>query len=103
MVDSLKFCQFSSKMLFHNIAMFEPSRTIYVNTKIAKFRKAWSSFFKISPFWRDVVISVPVESSSVHLANTSFCLFKDIATTFDFAYFVYHKLHYNGRGSICQV
>lgn len=103
-VNAFFFCQFSFKRLFHNVAMLKNSFAIYIYAKITKIRKAWSSFFKVSPVWRNkIIVSMSVKSSPVHRANMSVFLFENISTVFDFAYFIFHKTYYNTKGKRCQM
>lgn len=85
MMDAFTLFEFSSKMLFHYISVLKNSFTIYIDPYIAERCYTGLPFFEVSPIGRDVVISVPKFSASMHLANAPLSFFKNIFASLNFA------------------
>jgi hypothetical protein len=110
MMYSFFFLEFSPKVFFHNISMFQDSFSIYKNSHITKRGDTRFTFFEKSPVRRYVmIIFMSKKASPMFLANTSFCFFKNIFTIFNFTNLSFHKnkfnnyiINYNATGNICQ-
>ena len=95
MMDSFFLSKFSTYVLLNNISVMKNTLTTwYGNTEIPKFSKMWLTFLEQSPTRRyKIVISMPIEPSSMHFAYFPVFNFENIITSFNVALISNHYPH----------
>jgi len=103
MMDSFRWFKFSSEMLFHYMSMLKNALSIYIDSYITKFSKAWLTFFKDRPIRRNIIISMTSKSISTNITPSAIRFTRGFITPFRNAYSWFHKLYYIDMVKECQI
>ena len=84
--------KWATKMFFHHKSMLQNSFSSIVYSGISMVSGLWQTFFKNSPVRGNTVVTMPLKSASVFLANLSLNRIENFITTIYFTYFAFsHK------------